>query len=130
MEQLAVDRAKKLRRTTRGLVTKLVHKVSDCLKEEPDAIDRRQLRQFLADLKEKSTELKELDNVVLDDYFDTDADEDTCDKEAEEANAIQERISYSIISIEDTFTERSEEDNSSVCAESVRRVGLKEALSR
>ena len=119
MEQLAVDRAKKVRRTVRGLVTKLVHKGLNYLKEEPDAIDRRKLWQFLADLKDKSTELKEVDKVVLDDYFDTDADEDTCDKEAEEANAIQERILYSIISIEDTLTERSEVENLSVCAKSV-----------
>jgi len=60
MEQLTVDRGKKLRRTSRGLVTKLLHKVSDHLKQEPDVIDRRKLRQFLADLKEKSMELKEL----------------------------------------------------------------------
>ena len=70
MEQMDVDRAKKLRRTTRGLVTKLVHKVSNHLKEEPDTIDRRKLRQFLADLKQ-------FNKVVLDNYFDTDADEDT-----------------------------------------------------
>ena len=128
MEQLTVDRAKKLRRTTRCLVTNLVHKVSDRLKQQPDGIDRRKLRQFLADLKEKSTELKKLDKVILDNYFDTDADEDTCDNEAEEANAIQERISYSVLSIEDMLAERSEEKNSSVCADTVRRVGSKESL--
>ena len=66
MEQLAVDRAKKLRRTMRGLVTTLVHKGKDCLRDESDTVDRRKVRQFLADLKEKSTELMELDKVILD----------------------------------------------------------------
>ena len=79
-------------------------------------------------MKEKSTELKKLDKIILDNYFDTDADEDTCDNEAKEANAIQERISCSVLSIEDMLAELSEEENSSVCADTVRRVGSKESL--
>ena len=128
MEQLTVDRGKKLRRTSRGLVMKLLHKVLDHLKHEPDIIDSRKLRQFLADLKENSMEMKELDKSILDNYFDTDADEDTCDNEAEEVNATQERISYSIISIEDTLAKLSEEENLSVCGETIRHVGSKESL--
>ena len=128
MEQLTVDHAKKLRRTTRCLVTKLVHKVSGRLKKEPDEIDQRKLRQFLVDLKEKSTELKKLDKVIVDTYFDTDADEDTCDNEAEEAKAIQDRISYSVMSVDHMLAELSKEENLSVCSGTVRRVGSKESL--
>jgi len=43
-------------------------------------------------------------------------------------NAIQERISYSILSIEDTLAKLSEEENLSVCGETIQYVGSKESL--
>ena len=123
MEQ-EMDCSRKKRRTTRGLVTKLLTKVKESLEEETEAVDQRKLRQFEIDLKEKAECLKELDETVLNNLFDTDADEETCGNEAEEANAIQEKITYQLICIQDALKEIDDG------VKSIRSVSLQQSMSR
>ena len=54
-----IERVRKRRRTTRGLVTKLLAKIEHCLEQERAEVDRRKLKQFQADLTEKAECLKQ-----------------------------------------------------------------------
>ena len=56
MEQ--VEKAKKKRKTHRGLVTKQLNKVNDYLNQESTEIDKRKLKQFQEDLSNKFEYLK------------------------------------------------------------------------
>ena len=98
-----VERARKKRRTTRGLVTKLLTKIEDSLEQDRIEIDCRKLKQFQADLKEKAECLKEIDGTILDGLIDVDADDDTCENEAAEANEIQEKIRFNLICLEEAL---------------------------
>ena len=81
MEQ--IERVRKRRRTTGGLVTKLLTKTEECLGQEGIDVDWRKLKQIQSDLKEKLNCLKGLDPTILDSLFDGDADDEVCTKEAE-----------------------------------------------
>eukprot|EP00795_Rhopilema_esculentum_P014741 gene14741-5847_t len=98
-----VERARKKRRTTRGLVTKLLTKIEESLEQDRIEIDCRKLKQFQADLKEKAECLKEIDGTILDGLIDVDADDDTCENEAAEANEIQEKIRFNLICLEEAL---------------------------
>ena len=110
MEQ--IERVRKRRRTTRGLVTKLLTKTEECLGQEEIDVDQRKLKHFQAELMDKSECLKQLDATVLDSLYDEDADDEICMKEAEEADEIQEKISFKLICIEEALREISESKES------------------
>ena len=99
MEDL--DKARKKRRVHRGTTTKLLNKIENLLKE--DDIDRIKLKQFLIELKEKQKTIKELDDVIFELMIENALEDDVCEKEAEEASEIKERITYGIVSIEDSL---------------------------
>ena len=61
-----IERVRKRRRTTHGLVTKLFAKIEHCLEQERAEVDGRNLKQFQADLTEKEECLKQLDATILD----------------------------------------------------------------
>eukprot|EP00795_Rhopilema_esculentum_P009774 gene9774-18308_t len=109
MDEERVNTAKKERRTIRSLATKLVNKVKECLDEASDGVDDRKLRQFRAALKEKSILLKELDKEVLNYLYTTDAEDEICENEAEQASEIQEKIDYQLICVEDILKEMEDE---------------------
>eukprot|EP00795_Rhopilema_esculentum_P001369 gene1369-15774_t len=109
MDEERVNTAKKERRTIRSLATKLVNKVKECLDEASDGVDDRKLRQFRAALKEKSIILKELDKEILNYLYTTDAEDEICENEAEQASEIQEKIDYQLICVEDILKEMEDE---------------------
>eukprot|EP00795_Rhopilema_esculentum_P009041 gene9041-16684_t len=77
-----LEKTKKKRKSHRGTTTKLLNKVEDALaKEEKDQL---RLQQLLADLKDKAEVLKALDGEIFELMIE-EADDDACDKEAEEA---------------------------------------------
>ena len=100
MENL--DKAKKKRKSHRGTTTKLLNKLDDALKEEN--VNELRLRQIQTDLKEKAECLKELDEQIFDLMIEL-LSEDDCDKEADEASEIKERITYGLILLEDALKE-------------------------
>ena len=67
--------------------------------------NRSWLKQFQADLKEKSKYLQQLGATVLDSLFDGDGDDERCMKEDEEAEETQGEISFKLIFIEEALTE-------------------------
>ena len=100
MENL--EKAKKKRKSHRGTTTKLLNKLDDTLKEEN--LNELRLRQIQTDLKEKAQCLKELDEQIFDLMIEN-SSEDDCDKEADEASEVKERITYGLILLEDALKE-------------------------
>jgi len=90
----------------------LLKKTENLLKE--DDIDRIKLKQFHIELKEKQKTIKELDDVIFELMIENAFEDDVCDKEAEEASEIRERITYGIVSIEDSLEVIREQRKSSV----------------
>ena len=56
-------------------------------------------------MEEKSAKLKELDSEILGDLYETDTEDDICENEAEQAQEIQENITYQLICVEDALRE-------------------------
>ena len=100
MENL--EKAKKKRKSHRGTTTKLLNKLDDTLKEEN--LNELRLRQIQTDLKEKAQCLKELDEQIFDLMIEN-SSEDDCDKEADEASEVKERITYGLVLLEDALKE-------------------------
>ena len=100
MENL--EKAKKKRKSHRGAATKLLNKLDDALKGED--VNELRLRQIQTDLKEKAQCLKALDEEIFDLMIEHSTNED-CDKEAEDASEIKERITYGLILLEDALKE-------------------------
>eukprot|EP00794_Sanderia_malayensis_P016165 gene16165-biopygen13734 len=97
-----LEKAKRKRKSHRGTATKLMHKIEDVLGQENK--DKLRIEQCLADLKEKAETLKVLDNEIFDLIIES-ADEDACDKEADEASEIKEKITYTIVTLENALKE-------------------------
>ena len=111
-----IELVRKRRRTTRGLVTKLLAKIEHCLEQERAEVDRRKLKQFQSDLTEKAECLKQLDATILDSLFDGDTDDETCAKEAEKADEIQGKIFFKLICIDELLEEIANDNSSSVAS--------------
>lgn len=100
MENL--EKAKKKRKSHRGTTTKLLNKLDDALKEE--TVNKQRLRQIQTDLKEKAFCLKGLDEEIFELMIEH-SEDDECDKEAEEASEVKERITFGLILLEDALKE-------------------------
>ena len=101
MEQL--EKVKKKRRTHRGTATRLLNKVESLVKE--DNVDRIKLKQCSIDLSEKQKILKEIDATIIEMMIENDYKEEDCDKEAEEASIMGERITYNLVLLENALNE-------------------------
>ena len=101
-----IEKSKKKRRTHRGTTTKLLNKIETLVKDEVK--DRVKLKQCLRDINEKQKIIKEIDSHILELMIENDCEAEDCDKEAEEASDIGEKITYGIISIEETLRELDE----------------------
>ena len=101
MEQL--EKAKKKRRIHRGTATRLLHKVESLVKE--DNVDRIKLNQCSIDLSEKQKVLKEIDATIMEMMIDNDYEDEDCNKEAEEASKMGERITYNLVLIENALND-------------------------
>ena len=81
-----VDRLKKKRRTTRGIVSKQIKRIEEFLGTKEN--DVRRLKQYQTDLNDKLGNLKELDEQILEGLLDNDVDDEGREKEAEEAQEV------------------------------------------
>ena len=100
----ALEKLKKKRRTYRATTTKTVNKIDDILKQED--VDVIRIQQLLSDIREKLGTLKELDDGILEIMFENNDDE-ACEKEAEEANEIREKVTYNIFLLEEALKKNS-----------------------
>ena len=126
MEQ--VEKAKKKRKTHRGLVTKQLNKVNDYLNQESTEIDKRKLKQFQEDLSNKFEYLKFLDAEILEGLFENEVEADLCDKEADESDEIRERVSFSLICLEEALELQNECGSSTRSNEPIARSASRESL--
>eukprot|EP00795_Rhopilema_esculentum_P017294 gene17294-8872_t len=100
----ALEKLKKKRRTYRATTTKTVNKIDDISKQED--VDVIRIQQLLSDIREKLGTLKELDDGILEIMFENNDDE-ACEKEAEEANEIREKVTYNIFLLEKALKKNS-----------------------
>lgn len=86
-----MDRATKERKLTRSKITKLCNKIDNELnKEDPDT---QQLMAFREDLQRLSEVILTQDSAVLDAMFDEGSDDEALEKDSDEAETYQSRIS-------------------------------------
>ena len=97
-----LEKTKKKRKSHSGTTTKLLNKMEDALGK--DDKDQLRLQQLLADLRDKSEVLKALDGKMFELMIE-EADDDACDKEAEKASDIKDKITYNLISVENALKE-------------------------
>eukprot|EP00112_Aurelia_sp_Birch-Aquarium-sp1_P002793 Seg1309.3 transcript_id=Seg1309.3/GoldUCD/mRNA.D3Y31 product="hypothetical protein" protein_id=Seg1309.3/GoldUCD/D3Y31 len=127
MEQ--VEKAKKKRKTHRGLVTKQLNKVNNYLNQESTEIDNRRVKQFQEDLSNKFEYLKLLDAEILEGLFENEIEEDLCDKEAEESEEIRERVSFSLICLKETLESGNDNASSRKSDTAIQRSVSRESLN-
>ena len=103
-----LDKLKKKRKTERGVVTKLLNKIAEAQKTqkaEKTDFDPRLLKQWTASSEENYQSLKKLDSDILEAMIEKDAGENDCEQEADAANEIREKISYTKICLQDILGE-------------------------
>ena len=81
-------------------MTKIVNKVDELLKTDP--VDKRKLKHYQNELIEKRSDLKDLDNEILE-LLTEHADKQTADKEMDDALEYKEKLSCALISIEEAL---------------------------
>ena len=101
MEQ--VDRLKKKRRTTRGIVSKQIKWIEEFLGTKEN--DVRRLKQYQTDLNDKLGNLKELDEQILEGLLDNNVDDEGREKEAEEAQEVRDKVLYCLSGVEQALLE-------------------------
>ena len=101
MDQL--EETRKKRRTHRGTKKRLLNKIEGLMKENQSNVDQIKLKQCLIDLSEKKKIIKEIDATIIDMMIENECEDEDCDKEAEEASEIGEKITYSLVAIENAL---------------------------
>jgi len=96
-----LEKLKKKRGTARGIVTKLINKIADAERNNPNDIESRQIRQWMLSLEENVEALKTLDSEIMDQMIEKDADDREVEKEAEEANEVRDKIICAKICLQD-----------------------------
>ena len=81
-------------------MAKVVNKVNELLKT--DFIEKRKLQHYHNKLIEKWSDLKDFDNEILESLTEH-ADEETADKEMDDALEYKEKLSCALISIEEAL---------------------------
>eukprot|EP00794_Sanderia_malayensis_P009577 gene9577-biopygen7909 len=109
----SIEKSKKKRRAYRAVSTRLVNKAEEILAEEL-SIDRHgKLQQVFEELRDKRYVLKQLDEEILDLLIDNDIDDETCENEATEASAVQEKVGICLKSIENALEPKEQDMKSS-----------------
>ena len=98
-----IEKTKKKRKAHRGVVTRIVNKTEEILKEDKEKTDYGKLQQYTLELKEKGRILTDLDNTMLDLLIENEENDEACEEEAIEASEIQEKIGLCLRSIEETL---------------------------
>ena len=96
-----LEKLKKKRGTARGIVTRLLNKIADAERNNPNDIEARQIRQWMLSLEENAEALKILDSEIMDQMIGKDADDKEVEKEAEEANEVRDKIICTKICLQD-----------------------------
>ena len=98
-----IDRLKKKRRTTRGIVSKQIKRIEEFLGTKEN--DVRRLKQYQTDLNDKLGNLKEVDEQILEGLLDNNVDDDGREKEAEEAQEVRDKVLYCLSGVEQALLE-------------------------
>ena len=72
--------------------------------------------------------MKQLDATILDILFDENAGDETCDKEAEEANDIQEKISFDLVYLDKAIKEIDNDAKSNASSTGLQRIDSEESV--
>ena len=117
IEMEAVEKLRKKRKPIRGVITKLMNKADNALKENLDQIDERKLKHYETNLKDSFELLRQLDNDIFEGLVDNNADDDVCEKEMLDTSDINEKVTYCLICLEDSLrTEKESEKQEKLCA--------------
>ena len=101
---LGVDFMRKKRSVLRRSVTKNVNKIIEC-KDTQQVVEVIDLKTFDIQLKAQRDELRELDSKILKFLLHDNADEETCDKEVDEAYEYQEKSTRALVYLEQKLKE-------------------------
>ena len=95
-----LEKTKKKRASNRRTATILIHRVEETLKRGSDGDEWKKLEHFREELEERRTELKKLDDEILDTLLES-AEDEEINKESDETNEYRERIGCTILAIKE-----------------------------
>lgn len=130
---LGFDLLKKKRSVLRRSLTKLVNRVVGW-KDKQEIVEVIELKTFEIQLKSQRDELTVLDSKILG-FLLHDADEETCDKEVDEASDYKEKITRALVYLDQKVNEGENGDNATSCRsaspsqQSISRSESKESLA-
>ena len=107
---LGFEFLKKKRSVLRRSATKSVNKIIGW-KDTHEVVEVIELKTFDIQLKGQRNELRELDSIILECLLHGDANEETCDKEVDEANEYQERTTRALVYLEQSVKEGEHDDD-------------------
>ena len=99
---ISFQKTKRKRASSRRTATILIHKVEEALRKGSDGDEWKKLEHFRDELEERRTELKRLDEEILDTLLE-DAEEEEINKENDETNEYREKIGCTILAIKDSL---------------------------
>lgn len=85
------------------MVTRIVNKAEEILKEEKENIDNANLQQHTLELRKKRKSLTKLNNAMWDLLVENEQNKKACEEEAVKANEIQEKIGFCLRKIEEAL---------------------------
>ena len=110
---------KRKKKQASNTTTILIHRVEETLKRGSDGDEWKKLEHFREELEERCTELKKVDNEILDTLLESAVDEEI-NKESDETNKYRERIGCTILAIKEAILKPD--------SEKLSRSGLLESL--
>ena len=96
----SLEKAKRKRASKRRTATILIQRVEEALKRGSDGDGWKKLEHFREELEERRTELKELDDEILDTLVES-AEDEEINKECDETNDYREKIGCEILAIKE-----------------------------
>ena len=99
---ISFQKTKRKRASSRRTATILIHRVEEALRKGSDGDEWKKLEHFRDELEERRTELKRLDEEILDTLLE-DAEEEEINKENDETNEYREKIGCTILAIKDSL---------------------------
>ena len=91
------------------MVTIVIHKVEETLRKGSDGDEWKKLEHFREELEDRRTELKRLDEEILDTLLDG-AEDEEINKETDETNEYREKIGCTILAIKEAVQKPSLEN--------------------
>ena len=119
-----VEKLRKKRKPFRGVITKLMNKIDEALKEDRSQVDERKLQQYKVNLNNTFETLKELDEEIFEGLVENDADDDICEKEVFDASDITEKVTFCLICLEESLKGEKESKSPQVLSRSSSKESL------